>query len=200
MRGATMGVALSLLSIGCGGSAPTSAPKTASLDCAWIVGDNCWKQAAAQAMSCLPSASETGLFSSDLATCSYTSGAVVTFDPPLMTPIVPFDTEKFTVARAGATCLQFEQTSTDLVVTVAGQTVRSSRPGGTTLSVTCPDGTTYVTDDAPALQNCISDPTLQFGGAPAYTVTYGTGTLAVGLLNASSTTWDTQWVFDCSVD
>ncbi len=195
MRGSVMGMILVLLT-GCGGPAP----KTASLDCAWIVGNNCWKQAATEAMSCLSPASESGLFSSDLLTCSYASGVVVTFDPPLMTPLLPFDTGKFTVATSGQTCLQFEATQTEMMLTVAGQTVRSSRPGGMTLSVTCPDGITYTTDDEPALQSCIADPSVLFGGPPAYAVTYGTSRLAFGLLNGSSTTWDTQSVFDCSVN
>lgn len=193
-----MGMLLGLVA-GCGGGG-AAAPRTASLDCAWIVGDNCWKQASTRAASCLPPESEEGLFSTDYRTCTYASGAVVTFDPPLTPPLLPFDRGKFTVATAGGTCLQFEKTQTEMILTVAGQTVRSTPPGEMELNVTCPDGISYTTPDAPALQSCITDPALFFGGTPGYASSYGTNFLALGLVNRSSTTWATQWVFRCSLN
>ena len=88
--------------INCGSSGGPSG----TLDCAWGAGDNCWKTTASAAQSCLPSPSETGTFSADRSTCTYATGPVVTFTPPLTLPVPTSGaTWNFTVANGATPCL-----------------------------------------------------------------------------------------------
>src|SRR5262249_44493283 len=100
---------LAAVGINCGSSGGPSGP-SGTLDCAWLAGDNCWKTTASAATSCLPPPSETGTFSADKSTCTYASGPVVTFTPPLVLPIPNSGaTWNFTVANGTAPCLTYKQ-------------------------------------------------------------------------------------------
>jgi hypothetical protein len=141
------------LAVGCGGSA---GKPSLPLDCAYLEGDNCWKTVASAAMSCLPGSSEIGTLSADAATCTYASGDVVTFTPPLVLPrpVASF-ASNFTVTTAsGAACLSFrEDTNGDrMTLTVQGQTVNVMALGGAGLALSCPDGASY--SNAAGLTSC----------------------------------------------
>ena len=75
------------LGLGCSSGGDGSNTPSASLDCAWLAGNNCWKSTLAQAESCLPPKSESGTLSADMKSCTYASGAVVTFDSALVLPV-----------------------------------------------------------------------------------------------------------------
>ncbi|MEO1272471.1 MAG: hypothetical protein AAFX99_30610 [Myxococcota bacterium] len=47
------------------------------LTCQWLASNNCWKQALAQANSCVPSG--TGTFDASRQVCSYPSGGSINF-------------------------------------------------------------------------------------------------------------------------
>ena len=154
----TMGLAG--LGAGCGGG---SAQGGSTLDCAYLASaDNCWKTTASAAASCLPDQSETGTLSADGKTCTYASGDVVTFTPPLVLPLPTSGTIKwnFTVTTAsGATCLAFQDSggSGGITLTVQGQTVKETSPGGLGVALACPDGTTFSNSNGLSLLSCGSD-------------------------------------------
>jgi hypothetical protein len=172
----------------------------APLDCAWIVGDNCWKAMAARAAGCLPPGAESGILSSDLRSCTYAGGAIVRFEASVPLMASPPRVFQFDLTNAGQSCFTFDQDDAGFAVTVANQTVTSSWPGGMEMSVTCPDGTTYATMDAPALQSCIADPSTSFGGVPGYAYSGGAFDASFGLVNARPDSWETLPVWKCSVN
>jgi hypothetical protein len=148
------------LGAGCGGGG--SAQGGGSLDCAYLASaDNCWKTTASAATSCLPDPSETGTLSADGKTCTYASGEVVTFTPPLVLPLPTNGSANwnFTVTTAsGATCLAFQDSSSGgLTLTVQGQTVKETNPGGLSVGLTCPDGTSHTNSNGLSLLNCGAD-------------------------------------------
>jgi hypothetical protein len=143
-------------SAGCGGG--SSSGSNASLDCAYLASDNCWKTTAAAATSCLPPDSETGVLSADGSTCTYASGDVVTFTPPLVLPLpsTPTPTWNFTVKTgSGASCLAYQDDGNGaLTLTVQGQTVKETTPGGLSIALSCPDGKTYSNPNAFSILSC----------------------------------------------
>jgi hypothetical protein len=172
---------------GCGGGS------AGPLDCAWLVGDNCWKQTAAAAVPCLPPTAETGVLGADDKTCTYASGATVVFAAPLTLP-VPRELEgnqppawNFTVSNGGATCLHFESSASSLKLTVGGQTVTERRSGVMGLAVTCPDGTAYASSDAFTLIGCGD------GFPPGLTYSSSATSVSFGLIG----TEDSFPVFSC---
>ena len=128
---------------GCGSSGTKSGPAGAALDCAWLAGNNCWKTTTNLAAACLPPSTESGVLNASATACTYPSGAMVTFNVPLMlTSVQP--TYDFSVTGAnGQPCLTFKSMDKGgFTLDVKGQTVTSA-PNGTGFTMTCPDGTKY---------------------------------------------------------
>ena len=88
------------LGIACSSSNGGDGSPAASLDCAWLAGNNCWKSTISDAQSCLPPKDETGILSADMKSCTYASGAVVTFDQALVLPVPDEPMWNFTVTSA----------------------------------------------------------------------------------------------------
>ena len=149
-----MGGCTALASLGCGSG--SSAPDT--LTCDWLASDaNCWKSTALMATTCLPASSEMGTFSADGSTCTYASGAVVTFTPALTLPLPTGADMKwnFTVTDSnGQPCLHYQDTGTALTLTVGAQTVKEGLSGNLGIFISCPDGTRVQNADALSLLNC----------------------------------------------
>jgi hypothetical protein len=137
----------------------------ATLDCAWLAGDNCWKATVDDVVSCLPPGTESGVLSADNRTCTYPSGAVVTFAPPIVFPIPDNPTWNFTIATGGQDCLHFESTALTFKLVVAGQTVTETRQG-IGVSVTCPDGARFAAADSTPLFACDADGGANAGNLP----------------------------------
>ena len=137
----------------CGGS---SGGASSSLDCAYLASDNCWKTTAAMASSCLPPMSETGVLSADGSTCTYASGDVVTFTPPLAFPLPDMPKWNFTVKTGtGAPCLGYiDDGDGGITLTVQGQTVKETPQAPLGLTLQCPDGTRYANSNAFTLFSC----------------------------------------------
>lgn len=170
-----------------------------SLSCAYLAGDNCWKTTAAQATSCLPASSEVGTLSADGKTCTYASGAVVTFASALALPI-PVDgtaSWNFTVTGAdGQPCLAYkDDPNVGITLTVQGQTVKETEPGGLSVAMACPDGTTYSNSNAFTLFSC-PDAGL-FGGLPGDAWSSSDTSVSLGLMATSSGSDGSLPVFDC---
>ena len=128
-----------------------------TLDCAWLAGDNnCWRATADEAAACLPPTTETGVLSADGKTCTYASGAQVTFTPALVVPVPDNMKWNFTITNSGADCLHFESTNGFKLV-VSGHTVTEGRSGAAGIQISCPDGTTYANANALALLGCSAD-------------------------------------------
>jgi hypothetical protein len=150
------------LAIGCSGG---DSPPSADLDCAWLAGNNCWKSTLSQAASCLPAKGESGTFSADMKSCTYASGAAVTFDSAIVLPVPDDPIWSFTVTSGGKPCLRYEDmTRSALSVTVNGQTFTESASGASLL-VTCPDQTTFSSSNPLDLLSCPTDGGI-FGGLP----------------------------------
>jgi hypothetical protein len=137
------------------------------LDCAWAAGDNCWKATLMPALSCLPPSLPRGTMSADGATCTYASGTTIAFQPPLM--VGPNATlSRFTVTTGGATCLSYAENASSTgasVTTQVGTVALVGDSANQSLSVVCPDGSTY-TGAAASLANCP-------GGIPSFDLGYG---------------------------
>ena len=162
-----LGVASCVLAVDCsgGGSLPRPAPID-NLDCAWLASDNCMKATLMAGMSCVGPPAEIGVLSADSTTCTYPSGVVVTFDAPLVLPLgLNPPGWHFTVTRAGAECLRFESTdNANFKLVVNGSTLSEAAPiPGATLTITCPDGTSYSNSNPPDAGLLYCDP----GGLPS---------------------------------
>jgi len=182
-----------------GGLACSSGSGGKSLDCAYLAGDNCWKTTAALATSCLPPSSEIGTLSADGKTCTYASGAVVTFASPLALPLPVDGTQSwnFTVTGAdGQPCLAYrDDQKAGLTLTTQGQTVKETEPGGLSIAMVCPDGTTYSNSNAFTLFSC-PDAGL-FGGLPGDAWSSTDTRVNLGLLATSTGSDESLPVFDC---
>lgn len=164
MRKLPVLLALALLASACGGDEDESG----SLDCAWFANeDNCWRETIRAAASCLPAADATGLFSEDLATCSYADGAVVRFASPLGELPVYDDDQgwDFSIQRGAATCVAVHEREGVLQVESSNGRVRveETEMG---MAVVCPDGKRY-SGSAMALFECPFDnwPGRSFGSS-----------------------------------
>ena len=127
------------------------------LDCQWLASNNCWKQALAEASTCVPSG--TGSFDASRQVCSYGGGESINFSSA-----VSFDTNNqwsYTVSEGGGNCLTFRELggsgrSFELTTNLGDVLVEEA---GLSLSVSCPDGSSYVTADTsmqpPGLDCCM---------------------------------------------
>lgn len=193
----------SIVAIGCGSSSagdggPNGSNGTgASLDCAWLASDNCWKTTATSASSCLPPATETGVLSSDNKTCTYASGAVVTFGTPLVLPLPDNPTWDFTIANGGQTCLHYADTGSGFSLTVGSQTVDEAVSGSLGIQVRCPTGAFYSTSNAFELFSCGGDGGPAFGGLPGNAYSDSMTSVSLGLIGTSSTSSNELSLFNC---
>jgi hypothetical protein len=190
------------LTLGAGCGSGSSGGPSATLDCAWLASDNCWKMTVAEASSCLPPSSETGVLSADNASCSYASGATVAFTPALVLPTSTTGntTWNFTIMNGGQSCLHFQDTGPGFVLTVGGHTVTESSTGAIGLRITCPDGTSYASANALDLLSCQSDGGATAGGLPGTTWSDTSTSVSLALIGTSATSpfpGETP-MFDCS--
>jgi hypothetical protein len=185
----TLGIAMWLgsLSAGCSSDPP--------LDCAWLASDNCWKMTASAAVSCLPDSTTFGTFSADKKTCSYAGGAVVTFATPVTLPLPSSPTWDFTLTNGGQTCLRYVETNSGgLTLTVNGKSFSEAPMGSMGLSVTCPDGKRYSTDNAFNLLACGGN---FLNGLPGSSWFDSSTALSFGLISTSTASDQSVTVFDC---
>ena len=152
MRYLMAGCVVACLAAGTGCSEP---PDTLTGE--WLaMADNCWKTTALSAVSCLPPEADRGTLSADNAMCTYASGQVATFSPPLDLLGDDDPIRNFTITDAnGAPCVQWqEQGETGFTLVVRGsQTFREST-SGFNIDVTCPDGTKFHNGNALDLLSC----------------------------------------------
>jgi hypothetical protein len=148
------------------------------------------------AASCLPPATESGVMSADNKTCTYASGAVVTFNPALVFPITNAMVWNFTIASNGQDCLHYEDTALGFKLTVAGQTVTESSSGGLGLTVSCPDGKSYSNSNSLSLFDCNADSGASAGGIPGKATSWTDTSVSFGLIGNSSSS-EAQ-LFNCS--
>jgi hypothetical protein len=138
----------------CSSSSNSGGAGAGGLDCAWLAGDNCYKQTVAVTASCLPASADQGVLSQDGTTCTYPSGHVVTFDSPLVIPPPMDPIWKFTVTYQGQTCLRVDGSpqSRFSVTTSAG--TFTENVSGLGVDVTCPDGHGVSNSNALDLLSC----------------------------------------------
>jgi hypothetical protein len=120
----------------------------APIDCAWLANDNCWHPTVESSASCVPPAGETGVLNADGRSCTYASGASITFARPVVLPTTSdgdlADEWDFSVkASDGSECLRFRSSEAGgKTLNVRGQTyVETYR--GFDMQVICPNGEKY---------------------------------------------------------
>lgn len=196
-----IGGCTALAGVGCGSG--SSAPDT--LTCDWLASDaNCWKSTALMATTCLPASSEMGTFSADGSTCTYGSGALVTFTPPLTLPLATgtgaTDMKwNFTVTDSnGQSCLRYQDTGTAVTLTVGGKTVTEGLSGSVGIAISCPDGTRVQNSNAFNLLNCpdggfTNAPGIEWSSSGSTTTPFsvnvgitGTGDFSLPVFNCST--------------
>jgi hypothetical protein len=176
---------------GCGGSSSGGGPET--LTCDWLAGPtNCWTSVALTATTCLPPDTDQGVLSSNNSTCTYATGEVVTFTPPIPLPTSTDMSWNFTINDANSQpCLHYGDANTGLTLTVSGQTVTESLYGSVGMRITCPDGTSVQTANALNLLSCPDAldvlPGLIWSSSDTFVTAQltGTGTTSVGLFDCS---------------
>jgi hypothetical protein len=179
--------------VACSSSGGGSA--AASLDCAWLAGNNCWKTTVSQADSCLPPSAEQGTLSADMRSCTYASGTVVAFDSPLVLPVADDLLWSFTLTSAGQPCLRYQDTSdASFKLTVQGMTFTEGAVGFG-LNVTCPNGMSFSNGNALDLLGCASDSGF-LGGLPGKAWSSSDTSVSFELINGSSSAAG-QSVFSC---
>lgn len=177
-------VVLALL-VGCSSGKDT-------LDCDYLAStDNCWKTTASPAASCLPAEADIGVLADDNSSCTYASGQVITFDPPLTLPLPDQPAWDFTVTTNGAECLHYTEPSDGkgFTLTVMGDTVSESISGGS-LSLSCPDDTSFESSHPLDLLKCPGD----FGSLPGTEFSSSATSVQFTLLNTGD---NTLAVFQC---
>jgi hypothetical protein len=183
--------AAALSAASCGGSSG------ASLDCAYLASNNCYKTTLAAAASCLPPSSAQGVLSSDNTSCSLSTGQTVTFDSALTLPLPNNPTLAFTVKNGGTQCarVQYVPNSSFSLTTSAGATSETTTAQGS-LTLTCPDGKSY-SNNALALLQCIGDAGQGLTSFPGVEYSSTSTSIQVTLFGAG-TTDGTQAIFSCS--
>jgi hypothetical protein len=143
----------------------------------------------------LPDSNVSGTFSADRKTCSYASGAMVTFATALTLPLPDNPTWDFTVSSGGQTCLHYvENAGGALSLTVGGQTFHEAPMGSMGLAVTCPDGKRYSTENAFNLLACGGN---FLSGLPGSVWSTSGTALSFGLIGTSTSSDQSLSVFDC---
>ncbi|HEV7558895.1 MAG TPA: hypothetical protein VGO00_25660 [Kofleriaceae bacterium] len=148
-------ICLACLAIGCTttsadtGTAANPIGDTRALTCEIIAGQNCWRDALAEVAACAPGASVAGMLSSDAKSCTYASGDSVTFEGDI-TNLGLESTFSFELTTGGSLCTGFstEEPETRTLRTALGT---ASWTLADTVTLSCPDGTTYQTDTLSAL-------------------------------------------------
>jgi hypothetical protein len=179
-RLASFAVAAALSLVACGGSTSSSG----GLTCAWLGGSsNCWRSTAAAASGCLPSSADKGKLSADLKTCTYATGQVVTFNPPLTLPLPQDPTFDFTITSGGKACFSFQQPSQTSFsqTTSAGSSSVNASTGSEVVS--CPDGSSVSASEQQAIQDISCDGGI-FGGLPGTEWTSSATSVSFTLLGA----------------
>lgn len=138
----------------------------ASLDCAWVQSQNCWKQVLDEVAQCIPQPDDngtvpTGVLDAAGTSCSYENGTVVHFDPPLMPPELA--DVALRVERGGSECLRLQRSYGHLSVSVpSGELTVDGELGPDQtvgMTITCPDASTLASDDyLTMLRACEPDP------------------------------------------
>lgn len=162
------------------------------LDCEYLASsENCFKVTASAAASCLPPETELGVLASDRASCTYSTGHVVTFTPALVLPLANDHRWNFEVTSPEGPCLAYQDDEDGFQLTVLGDVV-SEELVGRGLELSCPDGTVLGNSNALELLSC---PGSNFGDLPGNTSSSGDSSVFFGLINTGSD--ETLKVFDC---
>jgi hypothetical protein len=162
------------------------------LDCEYLASEeNCFKVTASSAASCLPPDNEFGVLAPDNASCTYSTGHVVTFTPALVLPLGNDHHWDFEVSSPDGPCLAYQDDDDGFQLTVKGEVV-SEELVGRGLELTCADGSKVGNSNALELLEC---PDSNFGDLPGNTSSSGIDSVFFGLINTGSE--DTLTVFDC---
>jgi len=118
---------------------------------------NCWRSAVAEAYACMPEDSaDDGTFSADRTSCTYAEGQTLAFKKA-----VPLDPDfdyvwDITVTNGGTQCAHFLSNDTVNALTTASGTVSFTQTGSS-VTLTCADGSRFTTSNPFALFQCDGD-------------------------------------------
>lgn len=100
------------------------------------------------------------MLSDDRAVCTYSDGAQVDFDGPLDLSEFGFTSIRFTIRRAGADCVSWDEElegpDQSQVITVNGDTFRKTVDANGRIELQCPDGKRFA-GSSTELAGCLDD-------------------------------------------
>ena len=146
-------LALFSLAAGCtdSGAEPGDTDDVRPLTCAMISGPNCWSEALSSVAACAPGRTAVGRLSGDATSCTYPTGTLVTFSRDV-TALDSRDDFAFELSTNDGLCVAFAtETGTLDVRTLRTALGETSWSLGTSVRLSCADGTVYETDLASAL-------------------------------------------------
>lgn len=118
--------------------------------------DNCWRDSVSEAYACIDESLENGTFNADRTVCTWSDGTTATF-----ATAVPADPDfdyvwDITIASGGGQCARYVSDDNSNTLTTASGTTRFGSSGAS-VSLTCPDDSTFVSSDPFALLSCDGD-------------------------------------------
>jgi hypothetical protein len=184
LRWATLVLAFGVA--GCGDDEPELGTR---IDCAWLQGNNCWKDTVEAAHACT-NAAETGTFDVARTACVYPDSTEIRFDPsaPVSTCVTFAGDCDFTITSPDqTTCARVKATVTrSLTVTTSLGTFAGGFVGSTAV-LTCADGSRFHMPEA-ELRSCPTE------DRPDIMTRRDAASFAFGLRPAPTSG---PWMWDC---
>ena len=132
----------------CGGTNNGGGGETSTLTCAWLQGDNCWTEMLGTRERV--HGSRAGALATDRASCSYASGARVTFASAVPVSVQDYDW-RFDVRNGATLCVGLEEDGDNFAVQTTDGKLSYEVTDGNGVRITCPNGARFEAPYAVAL-------------------------------------------------
>jgi len=137
-----------------------------------------------------------GKLSTDLKSCTFTTGQVVTFSQALTLPLPQNPDFNFSVTSGGKACFSFQQPSQTNFSETTSAGIASVGASAGSETITCPDGSSVSADEQQALQDLGCDAGA-FGGLPG--TEWASSATSVGFTLLGAGTGSGQPIFNCAM-
>jgi hypothetical protein len=143
-----------------------------SLDCAWLEGENCWKDSLQAAQPCAHDSTVDGTLSADETKCTFTDGTEISFAAPLDLANMDDPSWDFEIKTNGSFCMSWKDKDegTNMTLTTSLGTFREN-VSGMSMTIQCPDGGEFTISNAMSLLECENAFSILPGFASSWTDT-----------------------------